>query len=239
MWTKEELFQKSQEFLCTIVTNCGINSQSFHKGFHSLKFVMCNGRLVPIFTCRCSQSNKKERWKFLFMCSKVTGCRALSLFFFFFLNETITLFYCKQMLTFEGSSSRWQKEKASERQGPYVLSRLPPVLFDNSACPWGSPPENKVCISINQLLMKAFWLRKKLARCYNIHVFRLLQQSVSEVEVNDKIFQITALMNQRTWKKIVMVSWIIQRRLLHHPGSVTLFTLRAKYAFMSQRLMLT
>lgn len=193
-----------------------------------------------LFSPAVALSQTKRRGGSFFSCvQRWLVAEHFLFFFFFFLNETITLFYCKQMLTFEGSSSRWQKEKASERQGPYVLSRLPPVLFDNSACPWGSPPENKVCISINQLLMKAFWLRKKLARCYNIHVFRLLQQSVSEVEVNDKIFQITALMNQRTWKKIVMVSWIIQRRLLHHPGSVTLFTLRAKYAFMSQRLMLT
>lgn len=33
--------------------------------------------------------------------------------------------------------------------------------------PWGSPPENKAWISINQVLMKAFGLRKKkLARGY-------------------------------------------------------------------------
>jgi len=38
--------------------------------------------------------------------------------------------------------------------------------------PWGSPPENKACISINQLLMKVFGQRKKeLARGYNVHDF--------------------------------------------------------------------
>lgn len=199
MWTKEELFQKSQEFLCTIVTNCGINSQSFHKGFHSLKFVMCNGRLVPIFTCRCSQSNKEEGWKFLFMCSKVTGCRALSLFFF--LNETITLFIANKCWHLKGAAAGDRKKKRVKSRAPMCSRDCLWCYLTTVPCPWGSPPENKVCISINQLIMKAFGLRKELARCYNVHVFRLLQQSVSEVEVNDKIFQFTALMNQRTWKK--------------------------------------
>lgn len=197
MWAKEEVFQKGRKFLCTIVTNCGINSQSFHKGFHSLSFVMCNGCLVPIFTCRYSQSNKEEGWKFLFMCSKVTGCQALSFSFFLFLTETITLFIANKCWHLKGAAAGDRKKERVRGRTPVCSGDCLWCYLTTVPCPWGSPPENKVCISINQLLMKAFGLRKKPARGYTIHVSCMLLLSASEVEVNDKIFQFTPLMNQR------------------------------------------
>lgn len=157
MWDKE-ILQKWQKYLCTKVTNCGMNSQSFHNGLHSLRSVICNRRLAPIFTCHCSQSYKEEGWTFLFMCSNATGCWAISF------NRNNNSFYWEQMLTFGGCSSGGEKRKG-DRQSPCVLWRVPLVLFDNSSESLGSPPENKACISITQTLMKALGLKKKkLAR---------------------------------------------------------------------------
>lgn len=132
MWGKEQVLQKEGKCLCTIVTNCGINSQSFRNGFHSLRFIMCNGRLAPIFTCHCSQSNKEEGWKFLFMCSKATGCRAI---FFFTLTETITLFIENKCWHLEGAAVGERKRERERGRGKrgFVLCRAPLVLYDNSA----------------------------------------------------------------------------------------------------------
>lgn len=113
MWGKERGLQKEQKRLCTIVTNCGINSQSFHIGLHSLRFVMCNGCLAPIFTCHCSQSNREVGWKFLFMCSKATGCWAI-----FFLTETITLFIENKCWHLEGAAAGESKAEREREAGP-------------------------------------------------------------------------------------------------------------------------
>lgn len=169
MWGMEQVLQKGREYLCTIETNCGINSQSFHNGLHSLRFVMCNGRFAPIFTCHCSQSNKEEGWKFLFMCSKATGCWE----FFFFLNRNNNSSYWEQMLTFGGCSSGWEKGREREREaGPLcALESASGAIWQQCWVLGGSPPENKACISINQLLMRVFGLKKKtLARGYDFHI---------------------------------------------------------------------
>lgn len=150
-----------------------------------------------LFSPAVALSQTKRRGGSFFSCVQ-RWLVAEHFLFLFFLNETITLFIANKCWHLKGAAAGDRKKKRVRGRAPMCSRDCLWCYLTTVPCPWGSPPENKVCISINQLLMKAFGLRKKLARGYNVHVFHLLQQSVSEVEVNDKIFQFTALMNQRT-----------------------------------------
>ena len=135
-WGKEQVLQRGHECLGAIETNCGINSQWFQNRLHSLSFVMCNGRPAPIFTCRRSQSNKEVGWKFLFICSKVTGCWAI---FFFLVVETITLFIENKCWHLEGAAAgegKKHRERARER------GRAPVFLGECLWCYLTTGPES-------------------------------------------------------------------------------------------------
>lgn len=70
-----------------------------------------------------------------------------------------------------------KKERGSERErgrAPVCFGECLWCYLTTVLSPQGSPPENKAYISINQLLMKAFGLRKKkLARGYSVHNFHI------------------------------------------------------------------
>ena len=128
--------------------------------------------LLP-FSPAIALNQTKRRVEVFFSCVQRTGCPA----FFFFLRETITLFIENKCWHLEGAAvgerkGGWEREREA---GPLcALESASGAIWQQCWVLGGSPPENKACISINQLLMKAFGLKKReLARGYNVHGFHI------------------------------------------------------------------
>lgn len=112
---------------------------------------------------------------------------AEQIFFFFFLRETITLFIENKCWHLEGAAAGERKGGWEREAGPLcALESASGAIWQQCWVLGGSPPENKACISINQLLMKAFGLKKReLARGYNVHGFHIGSSQWSK-KVNGK-----------------------------------------------------